>query len=212
MNGSTSRRAVHLLVVATVGAVLAAAVFSFVPDDRRPMQPSLSESDIGFAQDMIVHHQQAVLMADMLTSDTAPEVRALADQIRLTQIREIGIMMGWLQIVGAPMTSSSPMKWMGGDGHDQHAVGGATMMMGMASQDDLTRLQRVTGRDNEVLFLQLMVRHHQGGIDMAAYAYKHTLIDTVRKTAAAMVDEQTQEVGLMTMLLEQRNAPTLPYP
>jgi uncharacterized protein (DUF305 family) len=212
MKASIFRRAVQLLVAATVGAVLTAAVLSFVLDDRRPTQPSLSETDIGFAQDMIVHHQQAAIMADMLTPDTAPEVHALADQIRLTQIREIGIMMGWLQIVEAPMTSSSPMKWMGDDEHDQHPIGGATMMMGMASQDDLTRLQRVTGRDNEILFLQLMIRHHQGGIDMAAYAYKHTLIDTVRKTVAAMVDEQTQEVGFMTILLEQRRAPTLPYP
>ncbi|MBB3753809.1 uncharacterized protein (DUF305 family) [Mycolicibacterium sp. BK634] len=210
MKAPTSRRAVQLLVAATIGAVLTAAVFSFVFYDRQPRQPSLSETDIGFAQDMIVHHQQAAIMADMLTLDTAPEVRALADQIRLTQIREIGIMMGWLQIVGAPMTSSSPMKWMGGVAHNQHPARGA--MMGMASQDDLTRLQRVTGRDNEILFLQLMIRHHQGGIDMAAYAYKHTLIDTVRKTAAAMVEEQTQEVGLMTILLEQRSVPTLPYP
>jgi uncharacterized protein (DUF305 family) len=211
MKTSISRRAVQLFVAATVGAVLTAAVFSFVLNDPRPKQPSLSETDIGFAQDMIVHHQQAAMMADMLAPDTAPEVRALADQIRLTQIREIGIMMGWLQIAQEPMTSSSPMTWMDA-GHDQHSAGGATMMMGMASQADLTRLQRVTGRDNEILFLQLMVRHHQGGIDMAAYARKHTTSDAVRQVAVAMVDEQTQEVGLMIFLLDQRSASTLPFP
>jgi uncharacterized protein (DUF305 family) len=207
----TVRHAVQILAAAAVGAVLTAVVYGQLGYKAAPHELSMSGVDIGFAQDMSAHHQQAALMADMLTPDAAPEMRALADQIRLTQIREIGVMMGWLQIAQAPTTSSSPMTWMGSE-HDHQWTAGATTMPGMASRDDLTRLQRATGRDNEILFLQLMIRHHQGGIDMAAYANKHTTTDAVGHTTFAMIDEQTQEVGLMTILLEQRSAPTLPYP
>ena len=57
-------------------------------------------------------------MADMLAPDAAPEVLALADQIRVTQLREIGHMTGWLQLAGASVVSPRPMAWMMADaGH-----------------------------------------------------------------------------------------------
>ena len=85
-------------------------------------------------------------------------------------------------------------------------------MPGMASPADLTRLQRTVGRANEVLFLQLMTRHHQGGIDMAAFVLQHTATVAVHQTAVAMVDEQSQELILMSYLLDQRNSAPLAYP
>lgn len=103
------------------------------------------------------------------------------------------------------------MAWMMADaGH--HMDGGDIKMAGLASPADLTRLQRATGRDNEVLFLQLMTRHHQGGIEMAAYAVRHTTTTAVHQTAVAMIDEQSQEVVLMAYLLKQRNSAPLALP
>ncbi|MDT5210024.1 MAG: hypothetical protein QOF67_2439 [Mycobacterium sp.] len=57
-----------------------------------------------------------------------------------------------------------------------------------------------------------MTRHHQGGIDMAAYAVRHSTTDAVRRTAVVMVDEQSQEIQVMATLLAQRASVPIPYP
>jgi uncharacterized protein (DUF305 family) len=194
----------RIIQLVTAGAVGGTVVAAATHHDSVPV---LTATDIGFAQDMSVHHQQAVTLADMVSADAAPEIRALADEIRLAQVSEIGRMTGWLQVADAPPASAHPMMWMHSPG-----VAGSMAMPGMAGRDDLSRLQRSTGRQNEILFLQLMTRHHQGGIDMAAYAAQHTTTDSVRHVAALMVDEQTQEVQLMAILLAQRDAGPLTYP
>jgi uncharacterized protein (DUF305 family) len=196
-------RIVQLLGAAIVGAM---AVVTFT---RGPMTP-LTATDIGFAQDMSAHHQQAITMSNMIAADAAPEVRALGDQIRLTQLREIGQMTGWLQLSGASVVSPLPMAWMMADAG--HQMGGGIKMPGLASPADLTRLQRATGRDNEILFLQLMTRHHQGGIEMAANVVQHSSTGVVHQTAVAMIDEQSQEVIFMAFLLEQRGSAPIAYP
>jgi uncharacterized protein (DUF305 family) len=204
MNAS---RIAALLAAATLGAV---AVVYFTPKPVSAPSP-LSATDIGFAQDMSAHHQQAIVMSDMVAADAAPEVRALAEQIRFTQLREIGQMTGWLQIAQAPIVSPRPMPWM--TANTDHLTAGADMAMpGLASPTELRRLQQSTGRDNEVLFLQLMTRHHQGGIDMAAYAVGHTTTPAVHQTAVAMIDEQSQEIIFMAYLLSQRGSAPLDYP
>jgi uncharacterized protein (DUF305 family) len=202
-------------VVVRIVALLAAAVLGgaiVLAHRQPPPRPVLMTAvDIGFAQDMSAHHLQAVTMSDMLVGDAGPDMRALAEQIRFTQLTEIGQMTGWLQLVDAPPAATTPMAWMGHDGH-HHPGDAPTAMPGMASPVDLTRLQRSTGRDNEVLFLQLMVRHHQGGIDMASYVVRQTATDPVRRAAAVMINEQAQDIQVMTSLLAHRDGAPLPYP
>ncbi len=195
-----------LVAAALVGAV---TVFCLMPGPRS-VAPPVTATDVGFAQDMSAHHHQAVVMSDMVAGDAAPEVRALADQIKFSQLREIGQMTGWLQIADAPVVSPDPMAWM--TDADRHMAGAEIAMPGMASPADLTHLQRATGRANEILFLQFMTRHHQGGIDMAAYAVQHTTTKAVHQTAVAMTDEQAQEIFLMAHLLEQRGSAPIAYP
>lgn len=199
---------VALLVAAGVGAGVTLLVTG------RPDAPAalLSDTDIGFAQDMSGHHQQAVTMADMLDTQASPESRALAEGIRFQQLTEIGVLTGWLQMADAPPQSEQPMAWMHTGGTEHHSGHHSMSMPGLASTDDLKRLQRSTGRDNEVLFLQLMSRHHQGGIEMAGYAVAHTHNDAVRRVATAMIDEQTQELQLMAIMLNRRGAAPLSYP
>ena len=185
-------------VAVLLAIVLGAAGSALYYRQHRPA-PVLSELEIGFAQDMSAHHQQAVMMADMLAADATRDVKALADQIRVTQLTEIGQMAGWLQLAGAPPAASHPMAWMM-PGHDDHSMG----MPGMASTADLERLQRSAGPANQTLFLELMTRHHQGGITMAAYTFRHCTNDAVRRAASIMIDEQTQEIQVMTTMLAQR--------
>ena len=200
----TRPRTVQLTAALIVGA---GAVVVFTPSPKS-VPPPLTATDIGFAQDMSAHHQQAITMSDMVTADAAPDIRALAEQIRFTQLREIGQLTGWLQVVDAPVVSPHPMAWMASAGQPMADMA----MPGMASPADLTRLQRTKGRDNEVLFLQLMTRHHQGGIDMAAYVIQHTKTTAVHQTAVTMIDEQSQELILMAHLLDQRDSAPLAYP
>jgi uncharacterized protein (DUF305 family) len=198
-------RAAQLLAAAAVGAGVVAASTTDAP----PLE-LLSDTDIGFAQDMSGHHQQAVTMSDMLAADAGPDVHALAEGIRFQQLNEIGQMTGWLQLAGAPPAATHPMAWMHADSDHHHS--GPAAMPGLASPADLAALQRSTGRTNEVLFLQYMTRHHQGGIEMAAYAGRHTTNDAVRRAVMLMVDEQTQELQLMSTMLSQRSAAALPFP
>jgi uncharacterized protein (DUF305 family) len=194
-------RIAALLIAAAVGAALYAGL---TPHQAAPSV--LSAMDIGFAQDMSAHHQQAVTMTDMLAPDATPTVKALAEQIRFTQLTEIGQMTGWLQLADAPPSGSHPMAWMSGTdpGHpDGTPMSDMTSMPGMATPAELTRLQRSTGAANQTLFLQLMTHHHEGGIAMAAYAFQHSTNDAIRRAASIMVDEQTQELQLMAIMATQ---------
>lgn len=214
--------------IGTLLAVVAVVVIVTHHDAAPAAKPVLSEVDAGFAQDMSVHHQQAVTLADVLAPGVDDDVRVLADQIRTKQIFEIGQMTGWLQAAGAPPVAAHPMAWMtaphGAGGADSRHSGqtqttsmpgmesGAMLMPGMASRADLGRLQGLKGRDNEILFLQLMYRHHQGGIDMAMYVFNHTQTGFVRQAALAMARDQGEEGALMTSIMSRLNASTLSYP
>ena len=170
--------------------------------------PALSRVDVGFAQDMLAHHQQAITIVGQLSPQAAPEIRAVADQISSAQLAETGQMRGWLQAAGAPEQSPTPMAWMGAD-NAQHA--GSVMMPGMADDAELTSLHDATGGANEIRFLQLMIRHHQGGISMARFVRQHGHNASVTATATQMQDEQSNEVDLMVTLLTARGGTPLPF-
>ncbi|WP_156665325.1 DUF305 domain-containing protein [Rhodococcus phenolicus] len=156
---STVRRTMPALAVAAlclVIGVLLGRVCADADADSGTGAAALTDSDIAFAQEMSMHHQQAIGMTDMLGPGAAPDVRALATQIRSSQWREIGILTGWLELAGAPFQPAA------------HTDPGRHDMPGTASNEELTRLHDAAGPEQETLFLQLMIRHHQGGIDMAA--------------------------------------------
>jgi uncharacterized protein (DUF305 family) len=135
-----------------------------------PTTPAQDSVDVEFLQDMSVHHQQAVTMAGLERDRAAdPQLRQLAFDIETTQNAQVGRMQGWLEVWGA---ASAPvnrnyMTWMTPDGasHGSMAMSpdGAVTMPGMASQEELKNLRAATGKPLDVLFLQLMLRHHEGG-------------------------------------------------
>ncbi|MBS4103804.1 DUF305 domain-containing protein, partial [Tsukamurella paurometabola] len=245
------RRSVR--VAAAVVAVALAVVIGVVigkgvraePAAQQPGGPQrLSAADIGFAQDMMAHHQRALQMVELLRPDLSADIRGIATQIQLSQSREIGVLMGWLEVLGEPLQNPNPMAWMtdassaaaptttGGGGHGGHTMpipaDGSTStsaaasaapsttvqhsMPGMATSEELTRLADATGVQQETLFLQLMLRHHQGGVDMAGYAQRKGDAPAVRQRATAMAKEQSDEISMMLMQLTARNASALPYP
>jgi uncharacterized protein (DUF305 family) len=205
------RRRVLVAVLVTAGAVLlACAAFLVGRSAENGVAPPVAESsvDAGFARDMAVHHEQAVLMASY-TRIHAPssQIRSLATSIDTQQQLEVGRMQGWLDAWGLGRTSDVPaMAWV--PGHSEHGAHGT--MPGMATPAELDRLVNLSGKRLEVRFLQLMIRHHQGGLPMAQHATEHARTSYVRRLAASMVLEQQRETDLMLHLLEERGGSPLP--
>jgi uncharacterized protein (DUF305 family) len=166
--------------------------------------PPPGSIDVGFLQDMTVHHTQAVQMAVWERSNTAdPALRQLAFDIESTQNQQLGMMQGWLRLWGLP-TEAAPghyMAWMGMP---------APVMPGMASDEDLARFRSQTGPALDVAFLQLMLRHHRGGLSMMQEEAARGSVPVVVTLARSMVASQTAEADTMTQMLAQRGAAPLP--
>ncbi|QXQ15963.1 DUF305 domain-containing protein [Skermania piniformis] len=168
----------------------------------------LSDIDVGFAQDMSVHHEQALRLTAALTRDCDPVLRGLADRMAVSQSAEIATMRGWLSLTGEPAVGAEQMRWMHGGA--EHEMGAS--MPGMASTDDIAALADARGTDAEIRFLQLMIRHHRGGIEMARAAVAGVDIEPIRNVARGMVADQGNEIGVMLAMLAVRGAQPLTYP
>ncbi|MET8653592.1 DUF305 domain-containing protein [Nocardia aurea] len=205
--------------------VVGAALGPLVLSDDTAAAPVMSDAEIGFTQDMVAHHNQALSMTQRLDRAADPTVRALAQQLADTQRLELGMMLGWLRMARVVTTNPQPMAWMHGDtgpeqsAHPGHAHGGAatstvadvpapTTMPGMATREELDALSAARGTDAEILFLRLMQRHHYGGIQMAQAAERQLSSGIVKQAARDMLDTQSRESGLLGLLLDQRTAAT----
>ncbi|MFI6731533.1 DUF305 domain-containing protein [Nonomuraea sp. NPDC050451] len=201
-----------ILIVCGVLVLALAAFFLFGRDGT----PGDTSPEAGFARDMATHHAQAVDMS-FIVRDKGPakEIRNLAFDIINTQANQRGMFLGWLQQWGLDQASGQkPMAWMSGHGHGGTATpaGGAApgSMPGMATPQELTQLKQAQGTQAEVLFLQLMIRHHEGGVQMAEGLLKLSTRAEVVSMAQKIVQGQSGEIKLMTELLKQRGAQ--PYP
>jgi uncharacterized protein (DUF305 family) len=201
---------VFVLVAAAIGLVVGLTIDDAEPDTT-PANDTATTIDVGFAQDMSAHHQQALAICDLLAPTARPDIRGLASQIEKTQWREIGQMQGWLQMLDAPLQGERPMSWMKVQAGHHHASS-VSSMPGSANGEELTRLSSATEVQNEILFLQLMIRHHQGAVDMAAEASRAAGDPEIRRAAVAMVKSQSDEVAVMVVMLNQRGGQALPYP
>jgi uncharacterized protein (DUF305 family) len=85
-------------------------------------------------------------------------------------------------------------------------------MPGMATTSEIARLQALRGTESDVYFLQLMIRHHQGGTAMMEYAAQHASNPVVRNFADKMAQSQSAEISVMTQMLAERGAEPLPAP
>ena len=188
-----------LLVGVVVGAALALIFFARPPGDVPAAlgAPGEDSAEAGFARDMIVHHAQAVQMAEIVRGKTeSEEIRTLAADIALTQQAQIGQMQGWLQVWDLPPTGTEPaMSWMG------HPTEGR--MPGMAAPEELDRLQRASPEEADVLFLQLMIPHHEAALPMAEAVLKETEREEVQQLAAAVATSQEAEIRVLQELLQR---------
>ena len=205
-----SRLRTVLVAVIAVAALVVAVAGGYAWGNHSGSSGSgASAVDIGFAQDMSVHHSQAVTMAGYARDYTDdPGVKLLAYDIEDQQSFQIGQMTGWIDSWGAPMVDPSPMKWMAG--HDHLTADG--LMPGMATPDQVAKLKTLHGKALDIFFLQLMINHHLGGIPMARYAAQNAKEPYVRALAQAVVNAQSSEIVTMNQMLSKLGGTPLPPP
>jgi uncharacterized protein (DUF305 family) len=157
-----------------------------------PTSPSaqVNAADEMFVIMMIPHHEQAVEMSDTILGKDGidDQVQALAQQIKDAQAPEIELMQSWLTNWG--MSSSGEMSGMGhGDG--------------MMSDGDMAALEAADGAEAARLFLEQMIVHHEGAIEMAQTELDQGANEEVIALAQAILDTQTTEIATMENLLTQ---------
>ena len=151
-------------------------------------QAGHNDADVMFAQMMIPHHEQAIEMSDVVLAKdgTNPEVTALATQVKEAQAPEIEQLGQWLDSWGAERTSE----------HTGHAG-----MSGMMSDDDMQALDAAAPPESDRLFLEQMIAHHQGAVEMAQTEIESGQDTGAVEMAQTIVDTQQAEIATMEDLL-----------
>ncbi|MCX5328660.1 MULTISPECIES: DUF305 domain-containing protein [unclassified Streptomyces] len=154
-----------------------------------------NDADMDFATEMVQHHRQAVDMAE-LAADRASsqEVKDLAMKIKGAQDPEIKTMSGWLTSWG----EEAPADMSGMEGHDM-----SPGMPGMMSSEDMDKLTKASGAEFDEMFLEMMVEHHEGAIEMARTEKADGKYSPATKLADDVITAQTAEIEQMNKMLGQ---------
>ncbi len=158
-----------------------------------------NHTDVAFVQMMIPHHGQALEMSELAGKYAQDKrVRSLAERIRASQAPEIQAMSAWLEErnMEVPRPGDDPKKY----DHSQH---GHNSMLGILTPAQMKRLATARGARFDRLFLQDMIRHHAGAIDMAVDAAQDGLDVIVGEMTADVAATQSAEISRMKDLLTE---------
>jgi uncharacterized protein (DUF305 family) len=156
--------------------------------------PTVNPVDATFYQDMIVHHAQAIVMVESVQSRlTDAQVTALASRIAAEQEPEIDAMAKWLKDKEQDVPAQATNPRLG-----DHDHGG---MPGMASPAQLASLAKANGVEADRLFLQMMIRHHEGALDMVGVHGRGGTDDFVTQMAAEINVTQDKQIQQMQAML-----------
>jgi uncharacterized protein (DUF305 family) len=180
MNSRKSLRRVVALLSAVVFAVILAGCGA-ASDNANSDH---NAQDIRFATGMIPHHAQAVDMAKMAEKQASnPAVKALASQIEAAQQPEIDTMNSWLK------------SWGETESHSMHGSDG------MMSTAEMTAMKKASGPAFDKMFLEAMIKHHEGAISMAKTEQQKGRFEAAKTMANSVVTSQQAEVDQMKKLL-----------
>lgn len=169
-------------------------------DHEHPDEPVISgqpagfnSDDVAFATNMIPHHEQAVELSKLVPDrSTNPEVKELAEQISNAQEPEIRTMQVLLV-----QWNENPDAGSGHGGHQGHGAN----MQGMVDDATMTKLQNLSGPEFDTLWLQSMIGHHQGAIEMARAELANGENVDAKRLAQSIVDTQQAEIDRMNQML-----------
>jgi uncharacterized protein (DUF305 family) len=146
-----------------------------------------NDSDVDFAQGMIPHHEQAVEMASMAaTQAESSEVKELAQRIEAAQAPEIEELRSWLEAWG-----------------EDEDMGDMDHGSGMMSEDDMGELEAASGAEFDRMFLEMMIQHHEGAIEMAEAEIDDGQFPDAVEMAETIKSTQQDEIDEMEALLDQ---------
>ncbi|QNP72959.1 DUF305 domain-containing protein [Streptomyces roseirectus] len=150
--------------------------------------------DVAFAQGMIPHHRQAVEMA-ALAADRASsaQVTSLSGRIQKAQDPEIETMSGWLKGWGEEVPAE------GGTDHSGHSG-----MAGMMDEADMDKLEKASGAEFDSLFMEMMIEHHEGAIEMAKTEKAKGSYAPALALSDAIVTAQQAEIAEMKGYLAKK--------
>jgi uncharacterized protein (DUF305 family) len=175
--------------ISTVFGAIAATTLLAACGSDADQAADHNAADVTFATEMIPHHRQAVEMAELAgTRANSPEVLELAEEIAGAQEPEIETMSGWLESWGEPVPEE-----MGGMDH-----GGMT---GMMSEEQMRALEAATGPAFDDMFLEMMIEHHTGAIQMAQTEQSEGQYADAVELAAQIEQAQQAEIETMQDLL-----------
>lgn len=201
-------------------------------------------AEVGFARDMYVHHDQAVVLSLLVRErGDDPEVAQLARDILTGQGEEKGVMLGWLREHGAPATTTvAPMAWMeaaaqtgadggahggasGSGGHDSKGMGqmsaptgsgaggagagapggadSARTAMGMATDEQLSELGRLSAAEADLEYVRLMQRHHEGAVAMTEAFVGLSDEPTLSRLSEGVLTTQQRELTILAGMEER---------
>lgn len=151
-----------------------------------------NSADVMFAQMMVPHHVQAVEMSDLILAkdDIDPRVVTLAEEIKAAQQPEIDTLNTMLETWGMPQAATDGM----GMGHGGH-------MDGMMTEEDMQALEAATGPDASRLFLEQMIVHHEGAVEMAQAQVDSGVNPDAVSMAQSIIDTQNSEIETMRDIL-----------
>lgn len=199
-----------LLLLALLPAGCAAAVRSDDEDERHASSsPRHTPADTRFMQGMIAHHHQALVMTALVTDHTeSADIHSLAERIEVSQQDEIRQMERWLRSRGETVPDPAT--------HEHLAAGHGDPMPGMLTATELDRLERARGVAFDRLFLESMIHHHQGALEMVgqllATPGAAQEVDAYRFASDVDADQRTEIERMRRMLdsLGPRGTTTTP--
>ncbi|MGV0790867.1 DUF305 domain-containing protein [Mycolicibacterium sp. XJ1819] len=149
--------------------------------------------DIAFATNMIPHHEQAVELSALVPErSTDPELISLAEQISTAQQPEINAMKVFLV-----QWNENPDDGTAGSDHGGHGE-----MAGMVDDATMEKLRSLSGAEFDTLWLQSMISHHEGAVEMAAAEIANGQNVDAKRLAQTIIDTQQAEIEQMNQMLE----------
>lgn len=162
------------------------------PPSSETADASFNAADEMFVTGMIPHHEQALSMAEMLLDKDGVDERvvALAERVLAAQQPEIELMNSWLEDWGI----DPDMGGMEGMDHGNS---------GMMSDEDMAELEGASGAEASSLFLEQMIQHHKGAVEMAEDELANGQNAGALDLAQRIIDDQSAEITEMQGLLDE---------
>ncbi|MEB0202534.1 DUF305 domain-containing protein [Cryobacterium sp. 5I3] len=184
---ATALAAAIALSACSAGATTAGGASASASSAPAASTAVFNDADVSFAMPMVNHHQQAITMAQTMLDKTGvdPRVTALAEQIKAAQGPEITMMNSWVTAWGATATN----------------MPGMDMSSGSMTDGDMAALDAATGPAADKLFLEQMIQHHQGAIDMANVELKDGQNPEAQALATKIIADQTAQIKQMQDIL-----------